>query len=137
MKFLAPLAFFLLLANLSFAQLEKIIHQTFPLDGAGTITLDLAGDYSVVPWAGNTVMTETKIELYDASPSILKHFVEKEQRYLIKADTLKDEIRIFSSDKKRDAIRTKDGPCSEIVQVKVYVPDTFEAKSETTLVRIR
>lgn len=137
MRIAAAFVFFLLSANLTFAQLEKTIHQTFDISEASTISLDLVGDFSVIPWAGNTILTETRIELYDASPSILNHFVEKEQRYLIKSDTLNGSIRLFSFDKKRDSIRTKNGLCAEIVQLKVYVPDNYEARNETTLVRVK
>ncbi len=137
MKLIAVLSFFLLSMNIASAQLEKTIHQTFDLQDAQTISLDLVGEYSIIPWAGDKVMTETKIELYDATPSILDHFVEKEERYLIKADTSQAAFHLYSANKKRDIIKTKTRQCMEVVQVKVYVPDSYEIRNGNTLVRIK
>ena len=117
------------------AQLEKIVHQTFDIGENKSISLNIAGEVTVIPWAGNTVMTETKIELYDASPSIFNHFLEVERRYEIQADTSANGIQLFSFDQERRDIRTKNGACPEIVQVKIFIPEEFEKKDEVTLVK--
>lgn len=119
------------------AQLEKTIHQTFFVDDASVISVDLIGDsIAIVPWAGNTILTETKVELYDASPSILAHFLEKEQRYAIEADTATtNTLKLFSVNQERKPIRTRTGECPEIVHIRVFFPDNFEKESDTKLVR--
>ncbi|MCB0522422.1 MAG: hypothetical protein H6577_26145 [Lewinellaceae bacterium] len=118
-------------------QVEKTIHQTFDIGESTTISLALAGEYSIVPWAGNTVMTETQVELYDASPSILKHLLEKDQRYRIDADTTGGTIKLISFDQKREPVRTRSGTCTELVHIKVFVPDNFKGQGETTFVKTR
>jgi hypothetical protein len=118
-------------------QQEKTIHQTFQVEEAPTILLELVGDYTIIQWAGNTVMTETRIELYDAPPAILNHFADKEQRYAIKSDTIGGSIKLYSADKKRDTIRTKNSSCTEIVKLKVFIPEDYEIQNQTTLVRTR
>lgn len=116
----------------AFAQLEKTIHQTFPVNDLKTITLDLKGEYIVEPWAGNTVMTETKIQLFNGTPYILDHFVEKKKRYDIVADTTGGTLLLASFDKKRDAIKAKTGECTELITLRVFIPDYFAARDERT-----
>ncbi len=128
------LSFFSIAA--SFSQVEKTIHQTFDLGESKSIMLDLAGEYSIQPWAGNTVMTETRVELYDASPAIMNHVYEKEERYKIEADTLGGAIKLISFDKKREPIRTRSGTCTEIVHINVFVPENFQSQGETTFVKV-
>ncbi len=119
------------------AQLEKTIHQTFFIADASSITVELIGDsIAIVPWAGNTILTETKIELYDASPSILAHFTDKEKRYVIDADTSANQFRLFNIQQERKPIRTRHGECPEIVHIRVFVPENFEKESDYKLVRI-
>ena len=122
--------FLLYFSNISFAQLEKTIHQTFEVKEKTVISLDLIGDSTlIVPWAGNTILTETKIELYDASPSILKHYIEKDQRYVIEADTTGSSLLLFSKTKERKPIKTQKGACFEQVKIRVFVPEDFKQES--------
>ena len=127
---------FLSFAKISFAQLEQTIHQTFELNDKTNVQLDLHGDYTFVPWASNNILIETKIQLFNSSASILKHFVEKDKRYLIEADTsLSDKLRLYSHDMKRTSLRTKTGAEStEIVETRIFIPDNFVIRDEKTLV---
>ena len=59
-----------------FGQLKETVHQTFEIEDAQSINLDLAGDYEIVKWAGNTLMSKTYIELSDARPSILNFYLK-------------------------------------------------------------
>ena len=118
------------------AQLEKTIHQTFELDERNSITIDLISDSTtVVPWAGNTILTETKVRLYDASPSILTHFMEKEQRYAIEMDTSGQTLLLYSVKKERKPISTRSGDCPEHVNIRVFVPEEFEKQTGNNFVR--
>lgn len=119
------------------AQLEKVMHQTFEVGNMEGISLDLVGEYDIEKWAGNTIMTETKVELYEASPAILNHFVSKDKRYEILADTLNNQLVLSSLDKERKPIRTKTQECPEIVHVRVFVPDTFEMTGDSTQTLVR
>lgn len=133
--FLLTLSFFTM--STAQAQLEKVMHQTFEVGEVEKISLDLVGEYDIEQWAGNTIMTETKVELYEASPAILNHFVNKAKRYEISADTLNSQLSLVSMDKERKPIRTKTQECPEIVHIRIFVPDTFEmtADSMRTLVK--
>ena len=126
-------------AHNSFAQLEKVMHQTFSVDAdMSTIDLDLTGDYEFEYWAGSSIMTETKVELYESSPAILNHFVEEAKRYEILADTLDTILRLHSLDKKREPIRrSQEKECPEIVNVKIFVPEDFEASTSENKIFIR
>ncbi|MEK7254768.1 MAG: hypothetical protein AAB316_08490 [Bacteroidota bacterium] len=134
--FTCILAFFSV--GIASAQLEKTIHQTFDLGEAKTISLDLFGSYTLVPWASDNLMTETQIQLYGATPAILNHLVEKNNRYNIEADTIGGNIKLVSFDKKREPVRTKTHPdgCTERVKLKVFVPEKFSVTDSTTLVRM-
>jgi len=120
----------------AFAQLERTIHQTFEIGDASRISLDLVGELETQPWAGNNVLTETKIQIFDASPAILKYFIEEVHRYEIQADTsAENQIVLKSFDKERKTVKTKKGECFEYVHVLVYVPEGFKKVDEVTLVR--
>ncbi|MCU0348860.1 MAG: hypothetical protein MUC59_18105 [Saprospiraceae bacterium] len=123
--------------NTSFAQLEKTLHQTFSLDDRTTILLDLYGQYTIVPWAGNNVLVETQVKLYNSTGSVLKHFIEKDLRYQIDADTTTSStLTLVSHDKKRASLRTKTGAEStEVIETRVFVPDSFVVRDEKTLVK--
>jgi len=137
-KLLLTLFTFLMCNTIAHAQLEKTIHQTFEIGNTDAVTFELISDTTlIVPWAGNNILTETKIELYDASPSILKHFVEKESRYVIEADTTGGNFKLYSDNKERKPIRTRSGECPEIVQIRVFVPENFELQDNKRLVRIK
>ena len=102
------------------AQLQTIIHSTFPIDTAETVTLQLYGAYEVEPWPGNNILTETKIKLFDGSKSLLNFFLEG-GRYDIEY-TLEDKtITMISKDDKRLPV----GESSEEVNLRVFMPDTF------------
>ena len=62
-------------------------------------------------------MTETSIQIYDASPGIFSHFV-KEGRYEILGENGDANYQLKSKDTERKTIRTKRGDCYEFVKIK-------------------
>jgi len=136
MKKLIPLLmsflFFALNAN---AQLQKILHQSFEIEEVNSISLDLYGEYEIEKWAGNTILTETHIQLYDATPSILRFFVEQ-GRYEIEGNISNEtSFAMVSKDKVRKSLKTKEGECYEFIKVRILVPEDFTVSNETSLVR--
>jgi len=116
------------------AQLKKTVHQTFEVGEARNINLDVFGEYEIEAWPGNTIMSETKIELYDASPHILKFFMEEKERYKLRLDGEGEEsISLVSIDQERRSIQYKGNECFEQVKVKLYVPEEFVAVNPKTL----
>jgi len=116
------------------AQLTKMIHQTFETAEANRIELNLYGEYEIEKWAGNTIMTETSIELYEASNNILKHFTEA-GRWDIEEDQSETSVKLTSVDLERRTLRTKAGECFEIIKMKIYVPEEFKIVNNNLLER--
>ena len=79
-------AAFLSCSPFATAQMERTVYQSFEIDSVQTITLDIVGDYEVNVWAGNSILTETNIQIWKASPHLLDYFIE-EGRYEIVATT--------------------------------------------------
>jgi hypothetical protein len=131
------LVFSLFFSAACFGQLEKTLHQTFDLGEKTTLMLDLYGEYAIVPWAGNNILVETNVQLFNSTTSVLKHFIEKDMRYQINADTTQSATLVLvSHDKKRIGLRTKTGAAStEVITTKVFVPEDFIVKDEKTLVK--
>ncbi|NNE29917.1 MAG: hypothetical protein HKN16_09780 [Saprospiraceae bacterium] len=116
-------------ASSALAQSKHTLHQSFEIDSINQVTVEFAGEYEVVYWEGNTVLTETQIELYDANPNILSHFV-KLGRYLVEGDKGTDLAFFKHKDLIRKPIYTKDGQAWEVVKMKFYVPDTFSSNDK-------
>lgn len=137
MKFFIPIT--LLLISCAFsttlsAQLKETLHQTFDIDEANTVSINLPNDVEMIKWAGNTVMAEIYVELTDARPSILRYYVEA-GRYEILGNPSGDTFTLSAKDPVRRTIRYKDLECYEFVKVKLFYPDVFDMVNETTLVR--
>lgn len=107
------------------AQMERTIYQVFAVDSTTAINLDLAGLYEVHTWAGNSVLVETNIQIWNASPEILKHLIEN-GRYDVQSDTISaQEITIKTKERNRKPLKFQNVECTEIATAKVLVPDTF------------
>ncbi len=121
---------FLLVPGWSMGQLQRILHQTFQTDSVFRIQLGIDWEITTKPWAGNNVLTETEVKLYDGSIGIFEHAIAQ-GRYQIAMDTLAPgNVRLRLLDKDRFPIRTKKGECFEEINLTVYVPDRFELVRE-------
>lgn len=136
-QLVASFLFFGLHVSFSFAQTGTVIHQTFQVDSINELTLDLyQNDYQLEFWAGNTILTETKVKLYNAPEHVLEFFVEEQQRYKIN-DTLMTEkaLHLVSNNKVRKPFEYRGTSCSEIVEVRLFIPDVFQMIEENTYTR--
>ena len=129
LKAILLLPAFLLFSQISSAQLSKVLHQSFEIDSTENIHLNLFGDYEVHYWEGNTVLTETTVELSDASPNILKHFI-KMGRYDTEMNSKQNAVHFDHKDLVRKPIYTKNGQAWENIALKVYVPDVFSSMDD-------
>lgn len=137
------LLFFLGFVQVLHAQYRKVLHETFELNKAPEINLDLVGDMEVETWAGNVVMTETTVFLNNASASVLNHFVEG-GRYAIGATDPDSTVIVVltSKVKERDAVKFRkwvedkqvEVEVVEEVAIKVFVPEEYEAADESKTV---
>lgn len=106
------------------AQMERTIYQVFEVDSARTVTLDLAGLYEVHAWAGTNILAETNIQIWHASPDILG-FLIKEGRYDLVGEKVDGGMDIYTKDRNRKTLKTKDGEVTEIATAKIFVPDFY------------
>ncbi len=136
MSKLIPLAMLMLFALTAEAQLQKILHQSFELDEIDHIALDLYGEYDIETWAGNTILTETSVQLYGANPSLLK-FLVKKGRYEIESKGDGGTMSLTSKDKNRTLMKYKGEDCFEFVKLKILIPEDFNIVSNKKLQRIQ
>lgn len=119
----AALLFFAL--QTSFGQMERTFYQSFEIDSAQSISIKLTGDFELNAWAGNTILTETNIQIWQASAPILDYFI-KNGRFEIKMDKTPGDVLLRHLLPDRKPIKTSQGECTEVVTLKIFVPDTFE-----------
>lgn len=131
MKFCYPFPFLLLIVSIGFAQNQKYIHQTFAMDTATTLQLDLHGEFTIETWIGDAIMIETKASLYDASEGIFA-FLIKEGRYEVEAKLEGNTLLLVSKDKIRRPVGTTKGTSREEVQVKVFIPEKMKSAGTNT-----
>lgn len=130
--FFASLLFLQTTAN---AQLVKNLYETIETQGIENVSIDLYGDYEIKKWAGNTIMIVTKVEIYDASPSIFKYFLNTKGRYNIDVKQEENSVDMTSADMIRQPIKNKGTTCYEIIKVTISIPDDFEIITKNKLSR--
>lgn len=111
------------------AQMERTMYQVFEVDSAQTVHFEVAGEYEILEWAGNSILVETNVQIWDASREILADLI-KLGRYDLATDSTAGpnpkQIRIFTKHLNRKSIKRLDGQkCLEIAVTKIFVPDTF------------
>ena len=143
MRILSITFFSIFIFQIANAQLTKMLHQTFEVDSVDRITISIVGEYEIVKWAGNNVLTETKVEIYDTTPGTFKYLIEEKKRYEIVAEIDNMTASFFSFDSKRAPIKKRDSDDEEnykesfeLIKVKIFVPDDFNIDDPTNLVRM-
>ena len=130
MRWFLVLSFAALVSSTGLAQNEKVIHQAFDLADIDLLLLDLVGEVEIEFWAGDNALSETKIQIWDAPPHILKFFVEEKKRYEIVESREEKTLTLRANDPLRAPIRYKDNTCSETVKLRLFVPDNFDKTGE-------
>ncbi|MEM6321389.1 MAG: hypothetical protein AAF960_27275 [Bacteroidota bacterium] len=100
----------------------QVIHQSFEMGDRKDITLTLDTPYEVETWAGNTILTETKVRMENIPPNILKHFIDQ-GRYEIVENLTDNAIELAFKEVNRRPIRTKNGEAEETIQIRIFVPE--------------
>lgn len=122
---LLPMMALLITTSVS-AQMEQTIYQIFPADSVRTVHLDVVDSCNIIPWAGDNVLAEIRIRLWDCSPEILDYLI-KQERYTLLSEQRGEELWLSSKDQKRMEIRNKQKmTCPEYVEIKLFVPESFE-----------
>lgn len=111
------------------AQMERTVYQVFEVDSIQTVTLDIVGyTYPELHvWAGNSILTEANIQVWDASPEIVNYLIEQ-GRYAFDSEKTTDALRIFTKVRKREDIKLPGMPkkCVEQTTIKVFIPDIYD-----------
>ena len=111
------------------AQMERTVYQVFEVDSIQTVTLDIVGfTYPELHvWAGNSILTEANIQVWDASPEIVSYLIEK-GRYAFESEKTADALRVFTKIRKREDIKLPgmQKKCVEQTTIKVFVPDIYD-----------
>jgi hypothetical protein len=139
MKIAFLLAPMLLAANLGQAQLKKTLHQTFEVPDSVTCLIfnlyeDDGFNYAILPWAGNSIMAESKISVYIATQGIFNQLL-KDKRYEFEAAEGKDTLVIQSVDLKRLIIRSEGRQAIEEGEIRIFIPDEFKQTSPGVYLR--
>lgn len=137
-KHLLILCLALSIGTISHAQLKKTLHTTFELpDSSRQLVFDMYDNYTVVPWAGNTVMTEANIHVYQSSAAILQFFIDK-GRYDFEMQTVgadSSAVLLAAKDQKRLTIKSGGKEAYEEIEVRIYIPDSFQQSDTHTWTR--
>lgn len=111
------------------AQMERTVYQVFEVDSAQTVTLDIVGfTYPELHvWAGNNILTEANIQVWDATPEIVNYLIDQ-GRYAFETEKSGDTLRIYTKVRKREDIKLPGmhSKCVEQTTVKVFIPDIYE-----------
>lgn len=134
-KYIIPFFLFVFFSLSLQAQIKHTFHNTYELEEIETIELEVVGEIEFVKWKGTSLMTETIIELGNATKGILRHLLNK-QRYDLTDASEGTMLRIESVTKERKAVITRSGTCDEHVGVIIYVPKDFEVRNDNLLVRV-
>jgi uncharacterized protein (DUF1786 family) len=120
----------------SFAQLEKTIHQTFNVNDAKNIGITMNNEYEIQTWPGDAVLVETNIKLENATSAILNFAVDSGRYVIVFEDngngstfTLKEKAT------NRPKLSSKNGLVNEMVTVKIFIPEDFDASNKALLVK--
>ena len=113
----------------AWSQWREILHHTFEVDSVKEVSLDIFGDYEAIPWAGNTILAESKVKIDCGNKNILTFLIE-EGRYDLVGKPQNGQLLIESKDKERNPMRRNDKDCNERVTVRIFIPDDFEKNGE-------
>ena len=130
MKTIRLFLFLFLSSSSLLAQLKHTQHQTFVLDSINQVRINLVDPFTVEVWAGNQVMTETQVQLYQASESVLKFFLKNERYTIVPDSNSVASLVLQSKDTVRKPIKTKFGEAEERISVRIFVPKNFEQKGD-------
>ena len=110
------------------AQFAKTIHRTFPTAGAEQISIRLADSLTVERWAGNVVLVQTDVRLFNASEGLFRYLTGEAGRYEVTVSREGNMLNVLSAEPQRMAIETDLGLLQEEIHVKVLLPEDFRGE---------
>ncbi len=107
------------------AQFSKTMHSSFPVEGAEAIQINLVDNVTVESWAGNTILVQTDVRLFNASKGLFDFLTGEDGRYLVSAGTDGTTLNLVNVKPSRAELVSKQGTCREEINVKVLLPADF------------
>ncbi len=138
-KLVVLLFFSLFLGVQSHGQYRKVVHQTFETDSVDQIVIQLVGDLVIESWPGNIIMTETTVNIFDASSGLVKHMMkagryesisERPNESMILTITSKDQDRRDIKVRRKVGGELVERKVFELVDVRVFIPEDFTFMNE-------
>lgn len=119
----------------SFSQVSKTLHQTFTLDNAEKVNVNVvAKKIEMKETKGTRILVETKITLSLPNERLLD-FVSNSGRYdLTKTMDAGTRELTITSKKSNDVIVVKGEECHEILEYTIYMPASVKFANNSTLV---
>lgn len=121
--------------SMSFGQVSKTLHQTFFLDGAEKVNINVvAKNIRMEETKGTRILVETKVTISLPNARLLD-FVCNSRRYDLVAtvDATTKELTI-SSKKSNDVIIVKGEECVETLEYVIYMPANVKFSNNSTIV---
>lgn len=112
-------------ANPALAQFSKTMHSSFPTDDIQTIKISLVDNVTVEHWAGNTILVQTDVRLYNASKGLFDFLTGEDGRYQVDAGTDGTTLNLVNVKPSRAELNSKQGTTREEINVKVLLPEDF------------
>jgi hypothetical protein len=130
------LAFLYLSATKMAGQAIKTVHSYYPIpDDVDTIRLHPKDNFEFVSWNGVQLMVLTTVSLENGNLQLLESLFEaKRYENQIVSNSNKGFL-LEPLFQKRFAYKFNGLFCAETVKLKIYVPEMFDVKSESLLVR--
>ncbi|MCP4439321.1 MAG: hypothetical protein GY810_10315 [Aureispira sp.] len=135
LKFFSVLVFIGIGCITSWGQVSKTIHQTFTLDEAEKVNVNVVGTkVEMKETKGSRVLVETHIKISVPNEALLNYIVNSGRYDLLKeVDKTNGELTLKSK-KTRDALIIKGKEVSEELSYTIYMPTSIKVANNSTLV---
>lgn len=107
------------------AQYAKTIHTTFPAVGVERVKVAVADSLTVGTWAGNVILVQTDVRLFNTTEGLFRHLTGEAGRYRIASSREGTTLNIVSEEPERRTIDTSVGVLEEEIHVKVLLPEDY------------
>lgn len=137
MRYRLPTLAFLFIATASAAraQFTKTIHATFSARGIERVDLGVVDSVTVEPWAGDMILIQSDVRVYQASESLFEYLVGEADRYGVISSREGATLHLLSTEPERRTIQARAGTVREEVTVKVLLPEEFTGEGRGPYVR--
>ncbi|MEL7375639.1 MAG: hypothetical protein AAFN65_01675 [Bacteroidota bacterium] len=109
---------------------STIFHRTFDLKEINSIAFASHANDSVriEPWVGNQLLIETNVKMLNGRRPLMDHFLEK-GRWAFDTTMVGDQLAFSAHDPVRNILTNSGIEIVEVVNIVIYIPETFEPSS--------